>query len=124
MNRPVPSACRVVWGAGGKHPRLPDYAPGYRLEYCFLSTVPIGPTRRGCFPLVPEFRNDRQLLFRVILGAQRVEQVHAYPLELGLGHTRAAGAEARHWIAGRFEWMCGELGSRVEHHDGWLHVLP
>ena len=76
------------------------------------------------YRLVPDFRNDRQLVFEVVLSERGVEQVRAYPLELDLGRTCAAAAEARPWIARRFTKMCGELGSRVARDEAWLAVLP
>ena len=114
----VEAGARIVWGHSPHHFQGVEWIHGSVILYATGDLV-------DDYRLVPEFRNDRQLLFRVMLGRQRVEQVQAHPLELSLGHTRAAEAEARQWIAQRFEAMCSDLGSRITREDdGWLSVLP
>ena len=113
----VAAGARVVWGHSPHHFQGVEWIGDSVVLYATGDLV-------DDYRLKPAFRNDRQLLFQVILGDQGVERVCAYPLELSLGCTRAAAAEARHWIARRFEQMCGDLGSRVEQDDGWLRVLP
>ena len=75
------------------------------------------------YAVEPEFRNDRQLLFRVGLVDQGVEWVSAYPIELGFARTYPASADARSWIYHRFSSLCAAVGSKIEAKDGWIQVL-
>ena len=113
----VEAGARVVWGHSPHHFQGVEWIGDSAVLYATGDLV-------DDYRLKPDFRNDRQLLFQVILGDQGVEQVHALPLELRLGRTGTAAPEARQWIARRFEQMCGNLGSRVAHDEGWLRVLP
>ena len=113
----VEAGARVVWGHSPHHFQGVEWMGRSVVLYATGDLV-------DDYRLKPAFRNDCQLLFQVMLSDQGVEQVQAYPLELSLGRTRAAAAEAQQWIAGRFEAMCGDLGSRVVYEDGWLRVLP
>lgn len=113
----VEAGARIIWGHSPHHFQGVEWIDANVVLYATGDLV-------DDYRLVPEFRNDRQLLFQVVVSRQGVEQVRAYPIELALGRSRAAGAEARQWIAGRFGQMCGDLGSRVAQHGEWLDVLP
>lgn len=113
----VEAGARIIWGHSPHHFQGVEWIGGSVVLYATGDLV-------EDYQLVPEFRNDRQLLFELLVSQQRVEQVRAYPLELKLSRTRAADAEARHWITERFSAMCGDLGSRVEQQGEWLGVLP
>jgi poly-gamma-glutamate capsule biosynthesis protein CapA/YwtB (metallophosphatase superfamily) len=76
------------------------------------------------YALEPNFRNDRQLLFQVMIGAPGVERARAFPIQLDFARTYPAGNEARRWIVRRFRWMCAEVGSCVVEKDEWLEILP
>ncbi len=113
----VEAGARIVWGHSPHHFQGVEWIDGSVVLYATGGLV-------DDYRLVPEFRNDRQLLFQVDVSREGIEQVRAYPLELALGRTRTACTEARQWIADRFGQMCGDLGSRVEQHREWLDVLP
>lgn len=113
----VEAGARVVWGHSPHHFQGVEWIGESAVLYATGDLV-------DDYRLKPDFRNDRQLLFQVILSDQGVEQILAYPLELSQGRTSTAASEARQWIARRFEQMCSDLGSRVVHDDGWLRVLP
>ena len=113
----VEAGARIIWGHSPHHFQGVEWIDGSVVLYATGDLV-------DDYRLVPEFRNDRQLLFQLLVSEQRVEQVRAYPLELKLARTRAADAEARQWITQRFRAMCGDLGSRVEQQGEWLGVLP
>ncbi len=115
--RLVEAGARIVWGHSPHHFQGVEWIDGSVVLYATGGLV-------DDYRLVPEFRNDRQLLFQLLVSQQRVEQVRAYPLELKRSRTRAAAADARQWIAERFGQMCGDLGSRVEQQGQWLDVLP
>ncbi len=113
----VDAGARVVWG----------HSPHHFLGVEWMGSSVILYSTGGLvddYALEPEFRNDRELLFQVSLSGQGVEQVLAYPIELGFARTTPAGAEARAWITRRFSAMCAAVGSRTETRDGWIQVLP
>ena len=113
----VEAGARIVWGHSPHHFQGVEWIDNSVVLYATGDLV-------DDYRLVPEFRNDRQLLFQLLVSEQRVEQVRAYPLELKLARTRAADTEARQWITEHFRAMCGDLGSRVEQQGEWLGVLP
>jgi poly-gamma-glutamate synthesis protein (capsule biosynthesis protein) len=76
-----------------------------------------------------EFRNDRQLLFEVVLTKEAdeggvVSSLRALPIELEFTRTRPATGEVSDWIEARFIDMCAQVGSRVERRNNWLFVPP
>ena len=113
----VEAGARIIWGHSPHHFQGVEWIDGSVVLYATGDLV-------EDYRLVPEFRNDRQLLFQVDVSREGIEQVRAYPFELALGRTHTACTEARQWIADRFGQMCGDLGSRVEQQGEWLGVLP
>lgn len=65
------------------------------------------------YAIDPTFRNDRQLLYLLELGAQRVQRVLAFPVTLGIGRVEPAASEARRWIEARLRDACRNVGSEV-----------
>lgn len=104
--RLVAAGARIIWGHSPHH---------------FQGVERIGSSvvLYSCGDLVtdyavdPEFRNDRQVLFQVDLGAGGVESVSAVPIELDFGRVRQAGPEARAWIRNRLTELCTSMGSEV-----------
>lgn len=113
----VEAGARIIWGHSPHHFQGVEWIGDCVVLYATGDLV-------DDYKLVPDFRNDRQLLFQVVLSRAGVEQVRALPLELETGRTRTASGEARQWIVDRFGKMCGDVGSRVAQVDDWLDVLP
>jgi poly-gamma-glutamate synthesis protein (capsule biosynthesis protein) len=74
------------------------------------------------YAIDPEYRNDRQLLFTVLLSVHGAPEVEVLPVEIRHGAVLEADAEARAWIAQRFERFCRALGSRPVPSAGGWHV--
>lgn len=115
--RLVEAGARVIWGHSPHHFQGVEWIGGSAVLYSTGDLV-------DDYAIDPQFRNDRQLLFQLILDEEGVVRVRAYPLELEFARTHPAGAEAREWIAERFSSMCRDLGSRVERPGEWLEVAP
>lgn len=115
--RLVEAGASLVWGHSPHHFQGVEWFDDRPVIYSSGGLV-------DDYALEPNYRNDRQLLFRVTLGADRVERVIAYPIELAFARTRPAGLAARHWIVRRFTHLCAEVGSRVEATNKGLAVLP
>ncbi len=113
----VEAGATIVWGHSPHHFQGVEWIDGSVVLYSTGDLV-------DDYAVDPKFRNDRQLLFNVLVNEQGVEQVKAHPIELEYARTRKAGTVARAWIGERFGEMCGEVGSRVKEQDGWLNVLP
>ena len=115
--RLVEAGARIIWGHSPHHFQGVEWIDGSVVLYATGDLV-------DDYRLVPAFRNDRQLLFQVVVSREGVEQVRAHPLDLTFGRTRSAHDEVAQWIADHFGEMCGDLGSRVEQNGEWLDVLP
>jgi poly-gamma-glutamate capsule biosynthesis protein CapA/YwtB (metallophosphatase superfamily) len=62
-------------------------------------------------------RNDLGLLWLVTLDERGPVRLEALPLELRLGHTRAARGEDAAWVLRRFAALCRALGTEVTVRD-------
>lgn len=77
------------------------------------------------YALDPVYRNDRQLLYLVELGADAVERVRAFPISLEVGRAAPAAADARRWIEARLRDACRAVGSEVVTvADAGLEIRP
>ncbi|HEX6384551.1 MAG TPA: CapA family protein [Anaerolineae bacterium] len=115
--RLIEAGATIIWGHSPHHFQGVEWLDNSVVLYATGDLV-------DDYALHPHFRNDRQLLFQVVLSHEGVERVLVYPLELEFAHTQPALAEVRQWIIRRFTEMCDEVGSRVEPQDEWLEVLP
>jgi poly-gamma-glutamate capsule biosynthesis protein CapA/YwtB (metallophosphatase superfamily) len=112
----VDAGGRLIWGHSPHHfqgVELLDHSAVLYSTGDFLDDYAVDP----------EFRNDRQLLFEIVLSERGVERVRAYPIELEFGRTVPATGEVRAWIVERFGEMCAQVGSRVEDDSTWLTVM-
>jgi len=71
-----------------------------------------------------DYRNDRQLIYRLELADGGVRRVRAHPIELRYARTEPARGAARAWIVRHFRSACKELGSVVRDDGAWLEVVP
>jgi poly-gamma-glutamate capsule biosynthesis protein CapA/YwtB (metallophosphatase superfamily) len=113
----VSSGARLIWGHSPHHFQGVEWIDQSLVIYSSGGLV-------DDYALEPNFRNDRQLLFQVTLGAPGIEQARAFPIELEYARTYPAGTEARRWIVRYFQQMCAEVGSRVAEDGEWLEILP
>lgn len=113
----VEAGARVVWGHSPHHFQGVEWIGDGVALYSTGDLVTDYAVDRA-------YRNDRQLLFEVSLGAAGVTRVRAFPLELTYGQTQPAARAVRSWIESRFEDMCRQVGSKVIADHEWLEVLP
>lgn len=110
----VEAGASVVWGHSPHHFQGVEFVDAAVVLYSTGDFV-------DDYAVDPEYRNDRQLLFTVIAEAGGTLAVEALPLEIRHGSAFPARAEARAWIAERFEAFCRALGTRPrETADGWI----
>ncbi|MFC5525438.1 CapA family protein [Rhodanobacter ginsengisoli] len=100
------AGARVLWGHSPHHILGTEWRAGGVAIYSTGDLV-------DDYTLDEVFRNDRQLLYLLDLGAGRVERVCAYPIQLRIGCTTPPDADARIWIAHRLRDACRPLGSEV-----------
>lgn len=113
----VDAGADVIWGHSPHHFQGVEWIGASAVLYSTGDLV-------DDYAVDPSYRNDRQLLFEVVLTQQRVERVRALPLELDVARTAPAGDEAREWIVRRFAQFCRQVGSRIEVDEPWIEVLP
>lgn len=100
------AGARVVWGHSPHHFQGVELRDGGAILYSTGDFV-------DDYAVDPVFRNDRQLLFAVEIGASGVERVEAFPIEIDGGFAVPARREAARWIEGVFRHFCEEVGSGV-----------
>lgn len=115
--RLVDAGADVVWGHSPHHFQGVEWIGDSVVLYSTGDLV-------DDYAVDPTYRNDRQLLFEVMLTQHWVERVRAFPLELDVARTAPAGDEAREWIIRRFAQFCRQVGSRIEVGRRWIDVLP
>lgn len=103
----------VVWGHSPHHFQGVEWSGPGAILYATGDLV-------DDYAVDPIFRNDRQLLFALTLGAEGVQRVEALPLAIAEGRVVPAGADGRAWIARSFARYCEEVGTRVHDEGVWL----
>jgi poly-gamma-glutamate synthesis protein (capsule biosynthesis protein) len=115
--RLVAAGARLVWG----------HSPHHFLGVEWLGQAVVLYSSGGLlddYAVEPYFRNDRQLLFEITLGAGAVSRVRALPLALGFAHTAPAEGQTRQWIVDRLAAQCRAHGSAVGNNGDWLTLSP
>jgi len=102
----VDAGARVLWGHSPHHILGVEWWPTGVALYSTGDLI-------DDYARDPDFRNDRQLLYLLELGAAGVERVRAYPLVLDIGRAQAADEQARRWIEDWLRAACRRLGSQV-----------
>lgn len=69
-----------------------------------------------------KFRNDRQLLYELVLRDQALDRIRLWPIEIAECQTGPASPEANQWIGERMARLCAELGSHVQPVDGHWEI--
>lgn len=113
----VSAGARLIWGHSPHHLLGVEWIDQNLVIYSSGGLV-------DDYALEPDFRNDRQLLFQVMISESGIERASAFPIQLEFARTYPAGSEARRWIVQRFQQMCAEVGSRLEVDGEWLKILP
>jgi poly-gamma-glutamate synthesis protein (capsule biosynthesis protein) len=129
----------MVWRPALRYQRLAHAAVdmGWQILFGHSAHVFHGiEWRRGCpilyaagdlvddYYVDPGFHNDRQMLFELTLGQQRVERIRMTPLRIEGCRTVPAGRAERAWICGRMRELCAELGTCVHDEGASLVTLP
>ena len=113
----VEAGADIIWGHSPHHFQGVEWIQDAVVMYATGDLV-------DDYAIDERYRNDLQLLFQVRLDGGRPSRVRTMPLRLQYARTELAQGEDRRWIATRFEEMCGDVGSRVEDAEEWLHVHP
>ncbi len=115
--RAVEAGARVIWGHSPHHFQGVEWFDKAVAVYSTGDLI-------DDYALDDHFRNDRQLLFRLVLGRRAVEAVSGYPVELDYARAQPASPEARRWIIPRLQEFCHDLGSHILEQDHWLEIHP
>lgn len=102
----VAAGARVVWGHSPHHILGTQCWPRGVALYSAGDLI-------DDYAVDPAFRNDRQLVYLLELGADRVLRVLAFPVTLAVGRAGRAEGEARRWIEVRLRDACRAVGSEV-----------
>ncbi len=102
----IGAGARVLWGHSPHHILGTQWWPGGVALYSTGDLI-------DDYALDPDYRNDRQLLYLLELGAGAVERVSALPVTLRIGRAEPADAAARRWIEAWLRAACRPLGSTV-----------
>lgn len=102
----VGAGARVLWGHSPHHILGTQWWPRGVALYSTGDLI-------DDYALDPHFRNDRQLLYLLELGAGTVERVTAIPVTLDVGRAEPADDEAVEWIERWLRAACGPLGSSI-----------
>lgn len=97
----------IVWGHSPHHFQGVELTGGRAILYSTGDFV-------NDYAVDPVFRNDRQLLFALEVGASGVQRVEAFPIEIEGGFARPARKSAARWIEGAFRHACDAFGTAVE----------
>jgi poly-gamma-glutamate capsule biosynthesis protein CapA/YwtB (metallophosphatase superfamily) len=71
----------------------------------------------------PQFKNDHQLLFELIILENRVQQIILHPVFIGYCRTAPANQQQFDFIAYRAKKLCREFGVTVEQKGNSLIIL-
>lgn len=107
----VGAGARVVWG------HSPHHILGAQLWPSGVALYSTGDLIDD-YAVDPDFRNDRQVLYRVQVAPAGVLDVSAFPIVLRVGRAQPADADVRDWIGARLEATCAPLGTSVDPRDG------
>jgi len=102
----IGAGARVLWGHSPHHILGTQWWPHGVALYSTGDLI-------DDYALDPIYRNDRQLLYLLELGAARVERVTALPVALDVGQAEPADHEASVWIESWLRAACRPLGSSV-----------
>lgn len=102
----IDAGARVLWGHSPHHILGTEWWPKGVALYSTGDLI-------DDYARDASFRNDRQLLYVIELGADGVEAVRAYPVVLGIGRAEPADAEAKLWIEDWLRAGCERLGSKL-----------
>ncbi len=105
----------VVWGHSPHHFQGVELVEGGAVLYSTGDLI-------DDYAIDPVFRNDRQLIFTLVLEPGGVTRIEALPIEIRYGAAVPADADAHAWIVGRYEAFCERLGTRVRRENGLLVV--
>lgn len=65
----------------------------------------------------PEFKNDHQLLFEIVLKKNKLQKIFLYPIFIQFCRTDLANNEQFNYIFKRAKTLCDELGTKLEIYD-------
>lgn len=102
----IAAGARVVWGHSPHHILGSEVWPQGVVLYSTGDLI-------DDYAIDQNYRNDRQLLYLLELGADGVTRLGAFPISLQPGRAEPADATARRWIEGRLRATCEPLHSEV-----------
>lgn len=72
----------------------------------------------------PVLRNDHSCLFKLMFDRGRLQRIELVPVTLDIARVALAHGADFEAIAARMERLCGELGTALQRHAGWLVYGP